>query len=92
MHDPSDPEQVAKTRLKRDCKKTNTCPSADALPAVRPKARSLLQKSHSHWCLDWRSGAHPGTLRCSHQLRLGIEREMIFRNDCTVCTSASRNP
>ncbi|PJR11346.1 hypothetical protein CEJ86_28160 [Sinorhizobium meliloti] len=45
VSEPSGPEQVAKTRLKRDCKKSDTCPSADTLPVVRPKVRSLLQKS-----------------------------------------------
>lgn len=36
---------VAKPRLKSDYNKTNICPSADILPVVRPKVRSLLQKS-----------------------------------------------
>jgi hypothetical protein len=37
--------KVTKTRPESDRKKTCTCPSADILPVVRPKTRSLLQKS-----------------------------------------------
>ena len=40
--DPSGPEQVAKTRLKSDYKKTTHPPGADTLQVVRPKVRSLL--------------------------------------------------
>jgi len=70
VHEPSDPEQVAKTRLKCDCKKTHARRQTPCRLSGRKRGRSF-RSHYSHWCLDWRSGAHPGTLRCSHRLRAG---------------------